>query len=25
LAAPFEPRACANAYLAWFDTLRRHG
>jgi glycosyltransferase involved in cell wall biosynthesis len=25
LAAPFEPRACAKAYLDWFDTLRRHG
>jgi glycosyltransferase involved in cell wall biosynthesis len=25
LAAPFEPRACARAYLDWFDTLKRHG
>jgi hypothetical protein len=25
LAAPFEPRACAQAYLDWFDTLNRHG
>jgi glycosyltransferase involved in cell wall biosynthesis len=25
LAAPFEPRACAKAYLDWFDTLSRHG
>ncbi|HWM61033.1 MAG TPA: glycosyltransferase [Rhizomicrobium sp.] len=25
LAAPFEPRACAKAYLDWFDTLTRHG
>ena len=25
LAAPFEPRACARAYLDWLDTLVRHG
>jgi len=25
LAAPFEPRACAQAYLDWFDTLIRQG
>lgn len=25
LAAPFEPRACAKAYLDWFDMLTRHG
>lgn len=25
LAAPFEPRACARAYLDWFDGLVRHG
>ncbi len=24
LAAPFAPRACARAYLDWFDTLVRH-
>ena len=25
LAAPFEPRACARAYLDWLDGLVRHG
>ena len=25
LAAPFEPRARARAYLDWFDHLVRHG
>jgi glycosyltransferase involved in cell wall biosynthesis len=25
LAAPFEPRACASAYLDWLDSLVRHG
>lgn len=25
LAAPFEPEACARAYLAWLDGLVRHG
>ena len=25
LAAPFEPLACARAYLAWLDGLVRHG
>jgi glycosyltransferase involved in cell wall biosynthesis len=25
LAAPFEPHACAKAYLDWFDALSRHG
>ena len=25
LAAPFEPRACARAYLDWLDSLVRHG
>jgi hypothetical protein len=25
LAAPFEPRARARAYLDWFDSLVRHG
>jgi hypothetical protein len=24
LAAPFEPQACAQAYLAWFDSLVAH-
>ena len=25
LAAPFEPKACARAYLDWLDGLARHG
>jgi glycosyltransferase involved in cell wall biosynthesis len=25
LAAPFAPKACAGAYLDWFDALVRHG